>query len=148
MLRYLMAGLLFGLVLAYAGLSMQAYRPGTLLPQALFFGPWVGLFSLVERPLRKYGYWVYLTTPLLYLFYAAILRWSERRARLATATLFLFLFHYCGVLFSAQMVNLAAGEPRRFLLVMKAHGLVMALGFAAFITANVIAIIKGWIAKD
>jgi hypothetical protein len=148
MVRYLLAGLLVGLVLAYTGLSMQAYRPGTLLPQALFFGPWIGIFSLVERPLRRYGYWVYLTTPLLYVVYAVILRFTERRARLATATLCIFFFHYCGVLFSAQMVNLWAGEPRRFLLVMKAHGLVMAFGFATFITANVIAIIKGWIAKD
>jgi hypothetical protein len=148
MLRYILGGLLIGLVLAYAGLSMQSYRPGTLLPQALFFGPWIGLFSLVERPLRRYGYWVYLTTPLIYVFYAIIIRWNERRGRLAKAVAFLFLFHYCGVVFSAQMVNLAAGEPRRFLLVMKAHGLVMALGFATFITANVLAIIKGWIAKE
>ncbi len=148
MVRYLLAGLLVGLVLAYTGLSMQAYRPGTLLPQALFFGPWVGVFSMVERPLRRYGYWVYLSTPLLYVFYAFILRFTEKRARLTMATLFLFLFHYGGVVFSAQMVNLGAGEPRRFLLVMKAHGFVMALGFATFITANVIAIIKGWIARD
>ena len=67
MLRHLLFGSLVGLVLAYTGLSMQAYRPGTLLPQALFFGPWIGVFSMVERPLRQYGYWVYLTPPLLVL---------------------------------------------------------------------------------
>lgn len=148
MLRYILGGLLVGLVLAYAGLSMQSIRPGTLLPQALFFGPWLGLFSMVERALRRYGYWVYLTTPLVYVFYAVILKFTEKRGRLASATLWVFILHYCGVMFSAQMVNLWAGEPRRFLLVMKAHGLIMALGFATFITANLLAIIKGWIAKE
>lgn len=148
MLRYILGGLLVGLVLAYTGLSMQAYRPGTLLPQAVFFGPWIGVFSMLEKPLRRYGYWVYVTTPLVYVFYCIFIRFMERRGRLAIATVFVFVFHYAGVVFSAQMVNLAAGEPRRFLLVMKAHGLIMATGFATFITANVITIIKGWIAKE
>ena len=148
MVRYVLGGLLVGLVLAYAGLSMQAYRPGTLLPQALFFGPWIGLFSLLERPLRAYGYWVYLTPPLIYVGYAILLKFTEKRGRLSMATLLLFVFHYSGALFSAQMVNLWRGEPNRFLLVMKAHGFMVALGFAVFITANVLAIIKGWIARE
>jgi hypothetical protein len=148
MLRYILGGLLVGLVLAYTGLSMQAYRPGTLLPQVLFFGPWIGIFSMLEKLLRRYGFWVYVSTPLIYVFYSIFIRFMEKRGRLTVATLFVFVFHYCGVVFSAQMVNLTAGEPRRFLLVMKAHGMIMAIGFATFITANVITIIKGWIAKE
>jgi hypothetical protein len=148
MARYLLGGVLVGLVLEYAALSMQTARPGTLLPQALFFGPWLGLFSLLEKPLRPYGYWIYVTPPLVYFFYAIVLKVTEKRGRLATATLAIFLIHYCGMLFSAQMVNMWRGEPTRFLLVMKNHGVIMALGFAVFIAANVMTIIKGWIAKE
>jgi len=147
-IRYVLGGLLVGLILEYAAFYMQTSRPGTLLPQALFFGPWLGGYALLERALRKWGYWVYLTPPLLYALYGMLIRLSERRARLAMTVLLVFVFHYSGVVFSAQMVNMWRGEPNRFLLVMKAHGIVMALGFAAFIAVNVTTIIKGWIAKE
>jgi hypothetical protein len=146
--RYLLGGLLAGLVLEYAAFGMQTARPGTLLPQALFFGPWVGLYSLLEKTLRPIGFWVYLSPPLLYLIYGGILGFTEKRGRLAIATLLLFVFHYSGMLFSAQLVNMWRGEPTRFLLVMKNQPWLMTLGFAVFIGVNVLAIIKGWIAKE
>jgi hypothetical protein len=148
MIRYLLGGLLFGLILTYAALSMLTYRPGTALPMALFFGPWLGFLKLSEVYTRQYGYWAFLSAPILYLIYAFLLKWNEKRGRISVTTLLIFVFHYCGVIFTAQVVNVGIGEPRRFLLVMKNHAWIMALGFAVFVTVNVLAILRAWIAKE